>query len=130
MSKITVILIDPFACEVKHIEINKGELRDYYAALSHETMEVDTFTCAYPGTLKGRDTLYVDDEGLMKNPERLFAMAGAHQPFAGKGLIVGTDAEGNSIDAETDIVMVRLSTMFLAYNDGWHRTTESWAAKQ
>lgn len=129
MTKIKAILIDPFACEVKHVEITRGELSDYYKALSHPTMPVDLVTAVYPGTLKGRDALFVDDEGLLKEPERLFALAGAHQPFAGKGLIVGADADGESVSAETSIDLVRLSTMYLTYHDGWVQTVTPWEPK-
>lgn len=112
MRTVKAILIDPFACEVKLVEIDRDDHRSYYPLLSHPTMPVDTFTSAYCGVLKGRDALFVDDEGLMKEPERWFALATAHQPFAGKGLIIGADAHGDAADAETSIDMVRMSTRF------------------
>lgn len=109
------ILIDPFACEVKAVEIEGDVLQAYYRLLSHETMPVDCVTAAYPGVLSGRDALFVDDEGLMKEPERFFQIATGHQPFAGKGLIVGADSGGYEADAVTSVDIVRVSTLFLAH---------------
>jgi hypothetical protein len=112
MPKIKAILIDPFACTVEHVEVNKHDSRSYYAHLSHETMPVYTFAIAYAGVLKGRDAIFVDDDGLMKEPQRFFQIATAHQPFAGKGLIIGADHNGDAADAETSLNMVRMSVIF------------------
>ncbi len=43
------------------------------------------------------DLVYVDDEGLLKGPTDFFLLDPYPQPLAGKGLIVGTDAEGNDV---------------------------------
>jgi hypothetical protein len=112
MKLINVILIDPFACEVREIQIEAGNLQSYYDALSHESMAVDIFTTAKPGILKGLDALFVDDEGLLKNAQRWFVMPTAHQSFAGKGLIVGADSSGDSTDAATDVRLIRAITVF------------------
>lgn len=112
MPKIKAILIDPFACTVEHVEVDKHDSRSYYPHLSHETMPVDTFTVAYPGVLKSHDALFVDDDGLMKEAQRWFIIATGHQPFAGKGLIVGADSNGGAADAATALDMVRMSVMF------------------
>jgi hypothetical protein len=99
---VRAILIDPFACTVTETEYDGSKgLAEVYALLSHETMPVDLVTAAYSGHLQGRDVIYVDDEGLMKSPQRFFKYSGNPQPLAGKGLIVGTDADGNTISADT-----------------------------
>lgn len=44
------------------------------------------------------DVIFVDDEGLINgNPHGWFSLAGYHQPLKGKGLVLGTDLEGESI---------------------------------
>jgi hypothetical protein len=101
MPNVKAILIDPFACKIEHVEVDGDDINTYYRVLSHESMPVTTFTTAYAGVLKGRDAIFVDDEGIMKNAERWFHMATGHQPFAGKGLIVGADRRGNAADAES-----------------------------
>jgi hypothetical protein len=45
-------------------------------------------------TARHAETLYVDEEGLLKGYARGFAWAGAHQPyFAGSGLVSAHDPE-------------------------------------
>ena len=82
--KIRVIQIDPFACEVKHVEIESSALKSYYAALSHETMPVNMMQ-VIPVTegLHDGDALFVDEEGLSKQPERFFVFRGFAEPLAG-----------------------------------------------
>jgi hypothetical protein len=45
------------------------------------------------------DVIYVDDEGLLKPLDWFFAVKGGHQPFAGCGLVFGSDAEGETVSA-------------------------------
>lgn len=55
------------------------------------------------------DVLYVDEEGLLKDPKYFFDI-GAHQPFAGNGIIVGReiDDEGTLADAQTKLTDLKL----------------------
>lgn len=57
-------------------------------------LECDTFDAI---TLPNGDALYVDDEGLLKPLQHFFAVRGMPEPFAGRGLVVGTDARGRSV---------------------------------
>jgi hypothetical protein len=43
---------------------------------------------------------YVDDEGLLKEQEGYFTLANFPRPFAGNGIIVGTDEEGNDVSSK------------------------------
>src|SRR5262245_54398578 len=45
------------------------------------------------------DVIYVDDEGLLKPLDWFFAVKGGHQPFAGCGLVLGSDDEGEAVAA-------------------------------
>jgi hypothetical protein len=64
--------------------------------------------------LSNGDTLFVDDEGLLKEPENFFFIQGARQPFAGNGVIVGAaDIEGDSTAALSSIEGIREIVAFL-----------------
>jgi hypothetical protein len=45
------------------------------------------------------DVIYVDDEGLLKPMDWFFAIKGGHQPFAGCGLVLGSNEEGETVSA-------------------------------
>jgi hypothetical protein len=95
------ILIDAVNREVKEVEISG--LEDMQKAVDgYITIGVDF----------GDDTLFVDDEGLLKGPEHFFVYEGAHQPFAGSGLILGTDQDGESVDTTMTVEQVRASVSF------------------
>ena len=47
--------------------------------------------------LSGSDVIFVDDEGLMKNPQHFFKLDGLTSPLAGKGLVLGTNNRGENI---------------------------------
>lgn len=51
------------------------------------------------------DALYVDEEGLLKPQAHLFHLMGHN--IAGNGLIVGTDDEGNDVDARMNLDTIR-----------------------
>lgn len=53
------------------------------------------------------ETLYVDDEGLLNDPKHFFKWKRYHQPLAGKGLILGTDAEGECIATTLELDFVK-----------------------
>lgn len=128
---IKAILIDPFACEVKHVDLtgndNSDDLASYYAALSHEIHPVGCFDVARARLLKGNDAIFIDDNGLLQPRERFFIHVGYHAPLAGKGLIVGATDSGKAISAQTDIKHVRRCVVFLErIGDSLHATTTPW----
>jgi len=83
------ILIDPVAETVMEVEHN-GDYRNIY-----DLIDCETFTVV---GIDNDDAIYVDDEGLLKDdPKHFFMFSGYAQPLAGKGLILGTDEEGNSV---------------------------------
>jgi len=72
----------------------------------------------YAGQLENGDTIFVDDEGLLKPCDHFFFVKGQHQPFAGNGLILGdTDDEGNSTDAKSTLTEISTNTQFLNWLD-------------
>lgn len=60
------------------------------------------------------DTLFVDDEGLFVEDQRYFTIRGYNQPLAGKGLVLGTDAEGDSIEPDMDLATAQGLVRFLS----------------
>jgi len=85
------ILIDPFTQTIEEVDYS-GDYKDIYTLI-----ECDLFTTVY--CLE--DTLFVDDEGLYVKDQRYFKVAGYAQPLAGRGLLIGTDADGENTDAKT-----------------------------
>lgn len=55
--------------------------------------------------------LVVDDEGLFKNPEHFFLMAGYPRPLAGAAIIFGSDKEGNTEGARTKVEDIEILWM-------------------
>jgi len=127
---IKAISIDPFTCTVSEVEYDAADYSNIYPLMSHPVHPVQTFTTARIDILKGQDALFVDDEGLLGNPVRFFQMAGGYQPFAGKGLIIGCDDEGESVSCVTSIDLVRMSVVFLEpFGNGLIQTSRPYEAK-
>jgi hypothetical protein len=133
MITIKGILIDPFACTITEVEHVRGDLEDIYKHISHETMKVTCFTCAYSSALAENEAVYVDDEGLWKSPQRFFLLPGNPQPLAGKGLLLSANSRGSSASAETKLEFLQDSVFFLEPVSGVHdelrliATVEPWA---
>lgn len=113
------ILIDPFAITadggqpspVTEIDIGPG-IDEIYKALSHETHPVDCFTCVGLGN---GDVIFVDDDGLANNVGRWFCYGDYPQPLSGRGLILGTDRDGESVSPVTTLAQARNRAL-----TGWH----------
>ena len=73
----------------------------------YRTLEVDLVTTV---TLNDEgDTLWLDDEGLLKSGNPLWHYRGSGQQFfAGRGLVLGTDGEGYSVSASDRITIESL----------------------
>jgi hypothetical protein len=98
------ILIDSINKEVKEVEIGKG-IDEMYKFLQCECFTVATY-------LPKEDAIFVDDEGLMNGTDVFFTFEGAHQPFAGNGLIMGCDDEGESVDCKISFAEVKEKVKF------------------
>ena len=102
------ILIDAKNRTLKIVRISG--LEDMY-----REMEVDLVTI---GThIDDKNSIFVDDEGLLKNPEHFFFWEGAHQPFAGNGLILAADDEGETISTTITGKEAQEKITFLSYSD-------------
>lgn len=83
------ILIDPFTKVVAETDIAPG------LSGIRQALGCDLVT-ATPLTDGSSDVVYLDDEGLFVEGQAWFGLAGHPQPYAGKGLVLGsTGPEGN-----------------------------------
>ena len=87
-----VILVNPFDETVKEA-VYGGDYREIYNLIDCRTFDVVSLSDA--------DDLYVDDEGLLKDENRYFSWGGRN--FAGMGLIMGHDDEGETIETTYDL---------------------------
>lgn len=82
------LLIDAKAHEVREVEITG--LESMYAHIGCDIVEA-----VYLNTQ--RDSVFVDEEGLLKPQQFFFYINGTHQPLAGNGLVLGCTPSGNSV---------------------------------
>ena len=93
------VLIDPTSRSVKLVEVSeKVSLKECYKHL-----ECDLIQMANPNStfVDWRDTLIVDESGLLKDGQEFFKIGG--QAYAGKGLLLSTTEEGDLTGCVTDV---------------------------
>lgn len=103
------IRINPFDKTVTAVEI-EGGLDAIYAALSTDKVKVGMFQIIELDSVnRVRNTLYIDDNGLLHKPpiEHFFTLPGYPQPLAGCGLILGTNRVGDSVSTTYELDAVR-----------------------
>lgn len=95
---------------VTEVEVNDNEniLHQWYKILGVNMVEVACYIN------EQEDAIIVDEEGLLTltNNTKFFTYEGAHQPFAGNGLITGKDDEGESISCHVTADDVRPKIKF------------------
>lgn len=103
------ILIDPqaFTLTEVQLEARKDELQQIYGLL-----RCHTFDCV---GLDNSDTLYIDDNGIATGSPFHFIVSDYPQPFVGRGLILGTDKEHESISATTTLDELRTRITFMTH---------------
>ncbi len=89
------ILINPELKEITEIEVS-GDYEEICKVIS-----CDTFSC--PFTYDNNDYLYCDYVGLFKHQKGGIIMKNWYYPILGKMLVLGTDENGESVDAKSDI---------------------------
>lgn len=102
------ILINPFDKTIEEIEYS-GDWKDISSLL-----ECDIFTTAYFDDTD--DSVYVDDEGLYVEDQAFFTIGNYPQPLAGRGLILGCNDEGDSVDCKTTLEEAKAMVEFLGNN--------------
>ena len=75
---------------------------DYKTIYTH--IGCDLFDIVYAESGGHRISVFVDDEGLLNNPQHFFMLDGWAQPLAGNGLVLGdADEEGETLAAPDDL---------------------------
>ena len=105
------ILIDPTNHTVTEVDCS-GSIYDKDGVPGiYALTDVDVLTVIILSN-RNRETLYLDDEGLLK--ENHFFLLGEYpQPLGGKGLILGTDDDGESAPTALDLDLVKSRVMFV-----------------
>lgn len=85
-------------------EVEVGDYRDIQHAIGCDRFDVAAY-------LDDNDALYVDDEGYL-NPHVKTGFFYCQQFFAGNGLLVGADEEGESADVKISELLVAQSINF------------------
>ena len=102
------ILINPKLQTINEINYS-GDYKDI-----QKLTECSTFTAIYPFD-NCEDTIYLDDEGLLKSSNYCFTFRcddGRNQPLMGNALVLGADDEGESKDVETSIDEIKRRVSF------------------
>ena len=105
------ILINPKLQTINEINYS-GDYKDI-----QKLTECSTFTAIYPFD-NCEDTIYLDDEGLLKSSNYCFTFRcddGRNQPLMGNALILGTDDEGESKDVESTIEIIQDRVVFVGH---------------
>lgn len=89
------IKIDVEIKEIYEVEIS-NDIDDIYRHL-----KCDTFDCV---SINDNNTLYLDDEGLLKEPLGIFSIG--EYVYSGNGLIIGLNNQGASIDCDLSLSTV------------------------
>lgn len=113
MTLVKGYLIDPFACTITEVEHEADSIEGIYMLLTNPMQKVTCFTVAYSRGLSPGDAIFVDDEGLLTPCDRFFMIAGNPQPLAGKGLVLGSNANGDTVAVKTSKAKVEDMVVFL-----------------
>ena len=93
------LFIDPTDETIRFLSYD-GDYKSIYRILSCRTFEA-----VYP--FDNGDTLWIDEEGLLKDSNFAFNIRADNPKFnqtiMGKALVLGTDAEGESIECKTTL---------------------------
>jgi len=100
------LLIDVIAKTITEVEV--GHYSDIY---KHIGNGCNLFQV--PIEFENRDSIYVDEEGLLKEVHGGFTMEGWAYPLIGNAVIQGCDDEGNGIDYKSDIEDLRKKVVFV-----------------
>ncbi len=101
-------LIDPFEKTLAEIDYDNN-FRSIYTLI-----EAELFTAVVLNA--NQDCVYIDDEGLLK-PNAFFQIQNYPNLLAGKGLVLGTDSEGGSIEPSFGLDWLKLNVIFLTNRD-------------
>ena len=91
------VLIDPYSQTVTNVEYS-GDYKQIY-----EFIDASLFDLVRIGDEGEDGDLFVDDEGLLKaGPETMYFSIFNSHALAGRGLVLGSNGDGESADAPHD----------------------------
>lgn len=103
-------LINPEVKEITEVDYT-GNYKNIY-----EHIQADMFE-GIPVEATG-DTIFVDEEGLLKPQEHFFKLSTYHQPVAGRGLVLGLEPEsGDSCEPKCTIEYLEENIAFMSLAD-------------
>jgi len=88
-------LIDPFKKKIEQVIFN-GDYKSIYKFVECRAFDVVR-------VYTNEDVIYVDDEGLFVETQNFFIHRNYPTPLAGKGLVLGSNEEGDSVAPKTKI---------------------------
>jgi hypothetical protein len=108
------LLIDVVAQSITEVQV--GNYTDIY---KHIGNGCECF--CVPVNFENGDSIYVDDEGLLKEVKGGFYMMDWYYPLCGNAIILGTDEEGESVDYKSDLEQIRKEIIFISdeYAKAW-----------
>lgn len=98
-------VIDPFTSTITEHEYN-GNYREIYALGDFDCFDLVTINTEGDG-------IFVDDEGLFKQEQSFFSVTGGYQPYAGKGVVLGSNDMGESVSPTVNLEWLQRNINFL-----------------
>tara|TARA_R110000822_G_scaffold117943_1_gene250487 strand:- start:76 stop:423 length:348 start_codon:yes stop_codon:yes gene_type:complete len=85
-----------------------GDYKTIYTLIGCELFDI-----VYAQVDEHKLNIFVDDEGLLNNPQHFFMLDGWAHPLAGNGLVLGdVDEEGETLAAPDDLDLSPTVTFF------------------
>lgn len=107
------LLIDPAFRTITKVDYT-GDFRQIYELIDADNFDV----VSVAGPDDKEVSVFVDGEGLLNNnPHGWFTIEGYAQPLRGRGLVLGTDEYGESVDAPIDTLDAARMVQFLSEHD-------------
>jgi len=102
------VLIDPFDRTISMITIGP-DWREISARIGCEYFTVAGYY--------DKDAVYCDDEGLLHGPTEFVMIKGFGHPLAGRIVMLGSTADGDSTDVNTNAVEMMDQVQFLSFDE-------------
>jgi hypothetical protein len=102
-------LIDPFARTVEPIDYD-GDYRSIYRLIGNGCSTFTALGLWHPG-----DAVFLDDEGLFKKGLMGFVLDGHIEHLFGRGVVLGSDAEGDEAPAKIGLDELRRRVRWSCY---------------
>lgn len=117
-------LINPWNKTIQRVSHDTSDYREIYKLLTHpEGYPVSCFTV--PAELANGDAFFIDDEGKLygdMEKQRFWIMNlpdGVRFLIAGMALVLGTNDEGDTVSAQSDVFELAGIVQFIPDDDQW-----------